>query len=100
MPSRSYASPIGLRPITPRYRPVALGVTVMTHLRSFDELALTDDRNREESGTKLHKRSQRRTLLQKLTAQRGHNQMQRTGGDRDNGEPLFPLLAPVQIALS
>jgi len=25
--------------------------------------------------------------------------MQRTGGDRDNGEPLFPLLAPVQLAL-
>jgi hypothetical protein len=39
-----------------REEPHALGVTVMTHLRSFDELALTDGRNREKFGNQLHKR--------------------------------------------
>jgi len=58
--SRSYARPIELpkSTITRRYRLVALGVAVMTHLRSFDELPLTDGRNREKFGNKLHKRSQ------------------------------------------
>jgi hypothetical protein len=65
-----YACPIEIRnsTIAGRYRLPPLGVAVMTHLRSFDELPLTDGRNRKKFGNKLHRRSQRsrRLFKQKL----------------------------------
>jgi hypothetical protein len=39
-------------------------------------------------------------VQQENTARHSRNQMQRTGGNRDNGEYLFPPLAPVQLSLS
>src|SRR6266478_9401605 len=50
--------------------------------------------------TPFNKRTQRQTLEQEITARHNRNQTHRTGGNRDNGEPLFPPLAPVQLSLS
>jgi hypothetical protein len=42
----------------------------------------------------------RLSIVLKTTARHSRNQMQRTGCNRDNGESLFPPLAPVQLSLS